>query len=572
MLRKISTIFALPVYPNDEDKTRKARYAHVIALAFLVLPLGFEVLVRIFGEYAQLSILDLIVFGVVSIALIGLLLLKHDRVELTSLLLVVLTWVATNALAASGYGAKDASFILNFAIVLMAGLLLSWQASLVITALSIASGFALAYAEQNGLIQVASYPITSFARDITFVFGLNWVLMYLLIHGLETALKKSRISLAQLESANSSLYQTQDELRTRSTELMFANQELEKRTRKLHAITIVTRTLAAIPTFESFLHSVSRAISERLGYYHIGLFLLDERKEFAILRSANTEGGQRMLAADYRIPMKQIHPITSVAQTGQPNVFHSLADDKDNFYNAEVPGTRSALILPLKAGDQVIGVLDLESDQISDFSEEDISILSVLADQLAINIQNLLLYEQAQNALREAHAVSAQTSTRAWRDYEKAIQTKGYRYDGIKSEPLKEPRGAGKETASLAVPIRLRGQTIGSFKLNPSSPSRGWTDDEVAMVRATAERVALALEGARLLDEAQKRAAREAFLSNVATKLSASFQLDSILRDTVQELGQTLKSSTVTFQLVNPSESGAPIEDRTNGSSAHRTD
>jgi GAF domain-containing protein len=80
-----------------------------------------------------------------------------------------------------------------------------------------------------------------------------------------------------------------------------------------------------------------------------------------------------------------------------------------------------------------------------------------------------------------------------------------------------------------------------------------WTDDELLMVRATAERVALALEGARLLEEAQKRATREAFLSEVAAKLSTSFQLDSILRDTVQELGQTLKNSTVTFQLVNPS-------------------
>jgi GAF domain-containing protein len=90
------------------------------------------------------------------------------------------------------------------------------------------------------------------------------------------------------------------------------------------------------------------------------------------------------------------------------------------------------------------------------------------------------------------------------------------------------------------------------------------------MVEATAERVALALEGARLLDEAQKRAAREAFLSEVATKLSASFQLDSILRDTVQELGQTLKNSTVTFQLVNPATSTATAEEKSNGISVHR--
>ncbi len=81
------------------------------------------------------------------------------------------------------------------------------------------------------------------------------------------------------------------------------------------------------------------------------------------------------------------------------------------------------------------------------------------------------------------------------------------------------------------------------------------------------ERVALALEGARLLDEAQKRARRESFLSDVTAKLGTSFQLDSILRDTVEELGQTLKNSTVTFQLVNPSTPPAPEPQKSNGAS-----
>ena len=80
------------------------------------------------------------------------------------------------------------------------------------------------------------------------------------------------------------------------------------------------------------------------------------------------------------------------------------------------------------------------------------------------------------------------------------------------------------------------------------------------MVKTTAERVALALESTRLLEEAQKRANRESFLSEVAAKLSTSFQLDSILRDTVEELGQTFKNSTVTFQLVNPSTSHSDPE------------
>jgi GAF domain-containing protein len=118
---------------------------------------------------------------------------------------------------------------------------------------------------------------------------------------------------------------------------------------------------------------------------------------------------------------------------------------------------------------------------------------------------------------------------------------------------LKEAQSSRVEHDSLLIPVQLRGQTIGRLKLSASDPSRQWTDDELIMISSTAERVALALEGARLLDEAQKRATREAFLSEVAAKLSTSFQLDSILRDTVQELGVTLRDSTVTFQLVNPS-------------------
>ena len=102
------------------------------------------------------------------------------------------------------------------------------------------------------------------------------------------------------------------------------------------------------------------------------------------------------------------------------------------------------------------------------------------------------------------------------------------------------------------VPVKLRGQIIGRLKLKSSDSSRKITDDELAIIESTADRVALAIDAARLLDEAQKRASRESLLSDIGSKLSTSFQLDSILRDTVEELGQTLRNSTVTFQLVNP--------------------
>jgi GAF domain-containing protein len=229
------------------------------------------------------------------------------------------------------------------------------------------------------------------------------------------------------------------------------------------------------------------------------------------------------------------------------------------------------MALPLKSGNQLIGVLDIQSTEDNPFSEDDISTLSILADQVGIAIENALLYEQSQRALREANIASLQASGQAWKSYTETLETPGYRYDGIRSQPLGDTQRSSREGDALLIPVQLRGQMIGRLKLKASDASRQWTDDELAMMEATAERVALALESARLLEEAQKRATRETFLSDVAAKLSTSFQLDSILRDTVEELGQTLKNSTITFQLVNPSESISMPEQKSNGNSAVRT-
>lgn len=573
MVKQFRAFLVPPVFPEDDDKTRRAKYSHVMALAFLILAILYETAVRVLVGYSGLAIFDYILIGVAAICITGLVLLRKGYVRLTSFLLVALVWLACNAVAATSFGVRDVSYIINFAIVLMAGLLLGWQAAWITTVLSIAAGIGLAYAEQNQLIVTNTYSITSFTRDMAFIFGLNGVLIYLLINGLENALRRSRGHLAELASANVNLSQTQEELQWRSEELLAANQQLAHRTDRLHAIAMVARSAAGVQSFDVLLVSLAGIISKQLGYFHVGVFLLDEQREFAILRSSNTEAGLKMLQNDYRIPVKQSSLIGLVTQTGRPKLIRSSEDRSAFLHSLELPQSQSELLLPLKTGEQVMGILDIQSTEPGDFGEEDVAILSILADQVATTLQNLLLYEESQNAWQRATTNAEQSSAESWKQYKKAIEMKGYRYDGIKSEPLKSPvMPSGNGTNGLAVPIQLRGQTIGSFNLKPSDPTRGWTDDELMMVRATAERVALALEGARLLEEAQKRATREAFLSDIATKLSASFQLDSILRDTVQELGQTFKNSTVTFQLVNPAEPTVASTEKHDGYRADQDD
>jgi len=552
MLKLLRAVFAAPVFPEDEDKTRKARYANAIALALIVIILGYEVVARLTSGSTKLGLFDLIIFAVVITIMAGLSLLRRGYVRLASILLVFLIWLASNGAAATSFGIRDTSFIINLSIILMAGLLLGWQASVVITLLSIFAGFGLAYIEQSGLLGSRDYPAASFAQDMTFVFGLNAVLIYLLINGLESAIKRAQTNAKELKVINTDLTRAQDDLQSRSTELLSSNQLLENRTERLRTVAEVAHIAVSIPNFDRLLSSITQIISNHLGYYHVGIFLVNEQGQYAILRSANTDSGLKMLARGHRLLVGQEGVVGYVTRSGQPRIAMDTGSDTVFRDNPDLPETRSELALPLKVGEIVIGALDIQSMEPDAFTEDDISTLSVLADQVAIAIQNARLYEQSQRALRDAEIVSSQASGLAWKGYAEKMQTKGYRYDGIRPEPLKEALPSSSENGAMLLPLLLRGQTIGRLQLKASNSSRKWTEDELAIVDATIERVALALEGARLLEDAQKRATRETFLSDMAAKLGTSFNLDSILRDTVEELGQTLKNSTVSFQLVNP--------------------
>ena len=568
MLKQLRALFAPPVFPEDEDKTRKARYANAIALSFIVIIFGYEIIARLLSGTTNVGIFDIAIFSVALTIIAGLGLLRRGQVRLASILLVSLIWIASNGAAATSFGIKDTSFIINLSVILMAGLLLGWQASVIVTVLSILAGFGLAYIEQSGLIATTNYPATSFAQDMTFVFGLNAVLIYLLITGLESASQRAQANARELKEINTDLSRAQDELQAQSTELQSSNELLEKRTERLRTVAEVARIAVAIPNFDRLLSSITQIISQQLGYYHVGIFLVNEQGDYAILRSANTEGGLKMIAQGHRLVVGQEGVVGYVTRSGQPRVAAAAGPDSIFQINPDLPHTRSELGLPLKVAEIVTGVLDIQSTESDAFTEDDISILSILADQVAIAIQNARLLEQSQRALRDAEIASSQASGLAWKGYVEKIQTKGYRYDGIRPEPLKKSLPASGEDGALLLPLQLRGQMIGRLQLKSSNPSRQWTEDELAIVEATIERVALALEGARLLEDAQKRATREAFLSDMAAKLGTSFNLDSILRDTVEELGQNLKGSTVSFQLVNPFAPPSAEVQKSNGDSA----
>ena len=352
----------------------------------------------------------------------------------------------------------------------------------------------------------------------------------------------------------------------RTRELTTANQNAEKRTYQMRAIAEIARAVITVRELDELLRQLTVLVSDRLGFYHVGIFLLDDEKDFALLQAANSEGGVKMLARGHRLQVGQQGIVGHVTSKGVARIALDVGEEAVFFNNPDLPETHSEVALPLKFGQEAIGALDIQSTETNAFSQEDVELFTILADQVSVAIQNARSLEQAQRALREAEIASSQLTGRAWKGYSETIRSRGYRYDGIKPEPLKRDSGSANGTDAFTVPVQLRGQVIGRLKLKATDSSHKWTEDELAIIESTAERLALAMDGARLLDEAQKRAARETFLSELAAKLGASFQMDSILRDTVEELGQTLKGSTVSFQLVNPS--APPVTENGDGGSS----
>lgn len=331
--------------------------------------------------------------------------------------------------------------------------------------------------------------------------------------------------------------------------------ELARRTAQLEAAATVARRAAEIRDVDTLLNETVRLISDRFGFYHAGIFLVDEAGEYAVLRAASSEGGQRMLARGHRLAVGRVGIVGYVAGTGKPRIALDVGADAVFFDNPDLPLTRSEMAVPLKVGERVIGVLDVQSEKPAAFAEEDVAILQTLADQIALAIENTRLLEESRRTLEELERLYGERVREAWRRWAVARPT-AYRYTGIDVEPLPAPIPLTDEEDGrrLAVPIRLWGQTIGSILLHRTKEQPLWSPEERRLAEEIGDQIALALENARLIAETESRAAREHMLSEITSRLTRSLDIDALLETAVRELAQLPQVAEVAVYVGGPEE------------------
>lgn len=388
----------------------------------------------------------------------------------------------------------------------------------------------------------------------------------------------------------------EDRVRERTQELAQQNVALQFRTRQLQTISEVARSVTSVQDLETLLSSVTHLISDRFGFYHVGIFLLDEKGEFAVLRAANSPGGMRMLARNHRLPVGQVGIVGYVTGSAQARIATDVGMEPTFFNNPDLPQTRSEMALPLIANEKVIGALDVQSTESNAFSQEEIELFAILADQIAVAISNNQLYEETRQALEISQSLHRQYLQQEWQNVAAARQFNSFLYTpkGVMAQEAQllpeienafetaqpivtiTPRGTSAtghlvSRSTLAVPVNLRGETIGVIHLQEASdPPRQWTEAEISSVRAVADQVAQALENARLFEQTFRRADRERKVLEITSKIRSTNDPQTMLRIAVEELQHSL-GATQTQILFNV-ERAPEISLAEEGSDGHQPD
>ncbi|MEA3308802.1 MAG: GAF domain-containing protein [Chloroflexota bacterium] len=327
--------------------------------------------------------------------------------------------------------------------------------------------------------------------------------------------------------------------------------ELERRTRYLEAAARVAHDAASVLEPERLLEAVVKLISERFGFYHAGIFLLDDEKEWAWLRAASSAGGRRMLSREHQLEVGAVGIVGHVAETGEPRVVLDVGADAAFFDNPDLPETRSEMALPLFARGEIIGVLDVQSKRPSAFSDEDVAVLQTLTDQVAVAIENTRLFSRLERSVATERAAYGEWSRRGWKEMFQRTADLGYICDARGARPLEVTSPVAEEEGLplRQIPLTVRGQTVGTLQARKLADAGEWTSEEMALLESLTGQLDMALEGARLYEDSQHRAAQERLVGEVTARMRETLDMDTVLQTAIREIGETLNMTEVEVQM-----------------------
>lgn len=385
-----------------------------------------------------------------------------------------------------------------------------------------------------GILTLSSILIFSWQisplEDIARLTAILLVVSAIIVIGLHTF----QVEFTKTQGAAS---QTLDSLRNERSTLEQRVEErtagLARKTDQLRTASYIARQTAEVQNLSALLNAVANLVTDQFGFYHTGIFLINETGEEAILQAASSEGGHRMIDRGHALAEGTQGIVGYVAAQKKPRIALDVGIDAVFFNNPDLPLTRSELALPLLIRNRVLGILDIQSDKPNAFSMDDIDVLQTLADQVAVAIENARLLDESQATLTQLEALTRVRTREAWSQKLRG-KSRVFTYTplGLRAEKLSQPN-----EKTVTIPLLLRGQKIGNISIARKGDVTLHKVDE-DLIAEVAGQASLAIDNIRLLEDATQRARQEQIVGKLARRFSQSLDIDTLLQTAARELAQ----------------------------------
>lgn len=345
-------------------------------------------------------------------------------------------------------------------------------------------------------------------------------------------------------------------------------QRVAEATRDLTITAEIGRAVTEFSDPRELMNQIVELVRERFGFYHVQIFIVDEATHNANLVASTGTAGRELLSRRHYLPVGSQSVIGQVTASARPVVALDTDTSVVHRRNELLPDTRSEMALPMRIGERVIGALDVQSVAPNAFDEDDIAVFQIMADQLAIALDNARLNARLSDVSARLEQIERSLTADAWRAFQQAREAEaplGYRFMQDTFEPLHQrdalpamsraistgeivAQNNGDSDLNLAVPITVRGEVIGAFGFSGQTLV-DLSDEDLALIEAVVDRVGLALENLRLVDQTARRVEYEQIVNEITSKIVGSTDVNYILQTTVRELGRVLRVRETTVKL-----------------------
>ncbi|MBN1889031.1 MAG: GAF domain-containing protein [Thermoflexales bacterium] len=427
-------------------------------------------------------------------------------------------------------------------------------------------------AHQSGLISITPVRIWAEAETQYHVITMTILLIlgvfsWLISRTMQYATRQTHNTAKELQRYKDNLEQVVAE---RTRELTETRTRLAQRAIYMQTAAEVGQVTASILEMEPLLNQTAQLICERFELYHVGIFLVDATGQWAEYRAGSGEAGHLIARQGLRLEVGGVSTVGWCTANAEARVTRVVRREPDRIDHALLPDTRSEVALPLRSRGRVIGAIGVYNNQPVTFDQDTIVGLQILADQVAVTIDNARLLQQAQAGLEAERRAYGHISREAWNRLLYEGIEPGYRYANKQVTPigdtwtaemkiaLNEERNVvknvmtGKSGPAFAVPIKIRDQIIGVVDLRKDTQGGEWTPDEIALLEALTDQLGVALESARLYQDTQRRAAREQLIGEVTAHIRQTLDVETVLKTAVSELYDVLDLDEVVIRLNAP--------------------